>query len=73
MKSMKKNTLTRQVGGNHYRDFVIQPAEFINKNRLQFAEGNAITYIVRASKKGGKEDLLKAKHYIDMIIERDYE
>ena len=73
MKSMKKNTLTRQVGGNHYRDFVIQPAEFINKNRLQFAEGNAIKYIVRASKKGGKEDLLKAKHYIDMIIERDYE
>ena len=72
MKSMKKNTLTRQVGGNHYRDFVIQPADFINKNGLLFAEGNAIKYIVRASKKGGKEDLLKAKHYIDMIIERDY-
>ena len=64
---MKKNTLTRQVGGNHYRDFVIQPAEFINKNRLQFAEGNAIKYIVRASKKGGKEDLLKAKHYICLL------
>ena len=67
MKSLKK-----QIGGRHYQDFVIQPAEFINKNRLQFAEGNAINYIVRASKKGGKEDLLKAKHYIDMIIERDY-
>ena len=67
MKSLKK-----QIGGRHYQDFVIQPAEFINKNRLQFAEGTAIKYIVRASKKGGKEDLLKAKHYIDMIIERDY-
>ncbi len=67
MKSLKK-----QIGGQHYQNFVIQPAEFINKNRLQFAEGNAIKYIVRASKKGGKEDLLKAKHYIDMIIERDY-
>ena len=67
MKSLKK-----QIGGRHYQDFVIQPAEFINKNRLQFAEGNAIKYIVRAAKKGGKEDLLKAKHYIDMIIERDY-
>ena len=66
-------SLVRQVGGSHYRDFVIQPAEFINKNKLLFAEGNAIKYIVRASKKGGKEDLLKAKHYIDMIIERDYE
>jgi hypothetical protein len=66
-------SLVRQVGGNHYRNYVIQPAEFINKNKLLFAEGNAIKYIVRASKKGGKEDLLKAKHYIDMIIERDYE
>jgi len=66
-------SLVRQVGGNHYQGFVIQPAEFINKNKLLFAEGNAIKYIVRASKKGGREDLLKAKHYIDMIIERDYE
>ena len=66
-------SLLRQVSGQHYQDFVIQPAEFINKNKLLFAEGNAIKYIVRASKKGGREDLLKAKHYIDMIIERDYE
>ena len=73
MKKQKRKSLTRQVGGNHYRDYAIQPAEFINKNKLLFAEGNAIKYIVRASKKGGKEDLLKAKHYIDMIIERDYE
>ncbi len=65
-------SLVRQVGGNHYRNYVIQPAEFINKNKLLFAEGNAIKYIVRAKDKGGKEDLLKAKHYIDMIIERDY-
>ncbi len=71
MKIMK--SLKKQIGGQHYQDFVIQPAEFINKNKLLFAEGNAIKYIVRASKKGGKEDLLKAKHYIDMIIERDYE
>ena len=68
MKSLKK-----QIGGKHYQDFAIQPAEFINKNKLLFAEGNAIKYIVRAKNKGGKEDLLKAKHYIDMIIERDYE
>jgi hypothetical protein len=69
----RKKSLTRQVGGSHYQDYVIQPAEFINKNKLLFAEGNAIKYIVRAKKKGGKEDLLKAKHYIDMIIERDYQ
>ena len=50
----------------------IQPSKFINDNKLQFAEGNAIKYICRHAHKGGKEDLEKAKHYIDMIIERDY-
>ena len=61
-----------QVGGDHYKDMKIQPSEFINKNKMQFAEGNAIKYICRHQKKGGKQDLEKAKHYIDMIIERDY-
>ena len=68
MKSLKK-----QIGGRHYQDFVIQPAEFINKNKLLFAEGNAIKYICRHAYKGGKEDLKKAIHYIEMIIERDYD
>jgi hypothetical protein len=60
-------------GGSHYQNFKIQPAQFINKNRLLFAEGNVIKYICRHRNKNGKEDLEKAKHYIDMIIERDYE
>jgi len=62
----------KQVGGFHYLKFKIQPSEFANKNNLKFAEGNAIKYICRHADKGGKQDLLKAKHYIDMIIERDY-
>lgn len=62
-----------QVGGDHYQEYEIQPSVFINSNKLLFAEGNAIKYICRHALKGGKEDLLKAKHYIDMIIERDYE
>lgn len=62
-----------QVGGDHYQEYKIQPSVFINDNKLLFAEGNAIKYICRHKLKGGKEDLLKAKHYIDMIIERDYE
>ena len=66
------NSLEDQVGGKHYRSFKIQPAEFINENKLLFAEGNAIKYICRHSAKNGKQDLEKAKHYIDMIIERDY-
>jgi hypothetical protein len=62
----------KQVGGNHYQTMKIQPAEFINKNKMLFAEGNAIKYICRHINKGGLQDLEKAKHYIDMIIERDY-
>ena len=50
----------------------IQPAEFINKNKILFAEGNAIKYICRHSSKGKKADILKAIHYLEMIIERDY-
>jgi hypothetical protein len=62
----------KQIGGKHYLKMKIQPSEFANKNNLPFAEGNAIKYICRHKDKGGKEDLKKAKHYIDMIIERDY-
>ena len=62
----------KQIGGTHYKDMKIQPSEFINENKLQFAEGNAIKYICRHASKGEVQDLEKAKHYIDMIIERDY-
>ena len=66
------NPYDKQVGGDHYQNMKIQPAEFINKNQMKFAEGNAIKYICRHINKGGEQDLQKAKHYIDMIIERDY-
>jgi len=66
------NPYDTQVGGDHYSKMKIQPSEFINKNEMLFAEGNAIKYICRHNSKGKKQDLEKAKHYIDMIIERDY-
>ena len=62
----------KQVGGYHYKDMKIQPSQFINDNKLLFAEGNAIKYICRHAHKGEVQDLEKAKHYIDMIIESDY-
>lgn len=58
-----------QVGGNHYADMAIQPTEFIIKNGIGFAEGNVIKYVSRWKKKGGIDDLLKAQHYLDMLIE----
>jgi len=68
----KMSVYKKQIGGKHYRSMRIQPSKFINDNNLLFAEGNAIKYICRHAAKNGKEDLKKAKHYIDMIIERDY-
>ena len=63
----------KQIGGSHYKNMKIQPSKFRNDNNLLFAEGNAIKYICRHAHKGGKEDLKKAIHYIEMIIERDYQ
>tara|TARA_Y100000034_G_scaffold90549_1_gene109107 strand:- start:158 stop:421 length:264 start_codon:yes stop_codon:yes gene_type:complete len=68
----KSSPYKKQIGGNHYSKFKVQPSKFINDNKLLFAEGNAIKYICRHSYKKGKEDLKKAIHYIEMIIERDY-
>ena len=62
----------KQVGGDHYKSMVIQPSEFINRNNIPFAEGNAIKYLCRHKQKGQREDLLKAIHYCEMAIERDY-
>ena len=52
-------TYDKQIGGSHYKDMVIQPADFINKNKLLFAEGNAIKYICRHQSKGKKKILRK--------------
>ena len=69
---MKKDTYKKQIGGSHYRSMVIQTREFINKNNIPFAERNAIKYLCRHKQKNQKEDLLKAIHYCEMAIERDY-
>ena len=58
-----------QIGGNHYSDMTIQPIEFIHKNNLSFIQGNVIKYVCRYKDKGGIQDLNKAKHYIDLLIE----
>jgi hypothetical protein len=64
MKSYKK-----QVGGNHYKKYKIQPVEFIIKNNIGFVEGNIIKYVLRFKEKGGVQDLLKAKHYMELLID----
>ena len=63
----------KQIGGSHYKNMIMQPSEFINKNRLPFVEGSAIKYICRHAAKGKEQDIEKAIHYLEMILERDYE
>lgn len=61
-----------QVGGNHYKDMLIQPIEFCMKNNLNACQTNVIKYICRYKAKNGLEDLKKAKHYIDLLIDFEY-
>lgn len=61
-----------QIGGSHYKDFAIQPAEFIHRNQIGFLEGNVIKYTCRHKAKHGKQDLLKAIHYLQLLIELEY-
>ena len=62
----------KQVGGKHYIKYKIQPSRFVVENKLLYPEGCVIKYILRHRLKGKRQDLEKAKHFIDMIIERDY-
>lgn len=66
------NPLNKQVGGDHYKNFKIQPIEFIHKNRLGFIEGCVIKYICRYRAKNGLADLRKIQHYVDLLVELEH-
>ena len=55
----------------HYTQFKIQPMEFIGVNKLGFLVGNIVKYVCRYNLKNGVEDLKKARHYLDKLIERE--
>lgn len=60
---------TQQVGGGHYKDKAIQPWDYIAANNLGYFEGNIVKYVSRWQLKGGVDDLRKARHYLDKLIE----
>ena len=64
--------LTTQVGGNHYKDMAIQPSAFIYANGLDWFEGNAVKYICRHKFKGGRQDIEKAIHYLQLLLAEEY-
>lgn len=63
------SAMDTQIGGSHYKGMAIQPMEFSMRNHLDPCQHTAIKYIARFRQKGGIEDLEKAKHCIDMLIE----
>ena len=64
--------LNKQEGGNHYKDMAIQPVEFITANNLGFLEGNVVKYICRHHAKNGAEDIKKAIHYCELLLQTKY-
>ncbi len=67
--SMTKKPFAEQVGGDHYKKLAIQPVEYILANNLGFVEGAVIKYVTRWKNKNGIEDLRKARHFIDLLIQ----
>jgi len=62
-----------QIAGTHYKQMSIQPIEYILANNLGYVEGNIIKYVSRWKTKGKLEDLRKAKHYLEILIEEEIE
>lgn len=63
------SSFDHQEGGSHYKGKNIQPAEYCMANGIGFMEGSVVKYVTRWREKGGVEDLKKARHFLEMLIE----
>ena len=66
------DNLKKQIGGKHYKSLKIQPVEFIVANNIPYIEGCAIKYICRHREKNKREDVLKAIHYLQILLDLEY-
>lgn len=64
-----KGANSKQVAGSHYSDKEIQPWDYIHANNLCYFTGNCVKYVSRWRDKGGINDLKKAIHYLEKLIE----
>ena len=71
-RSQNGNALDAQEGGDHYRTMKIQPVEFIHANGIDFMAGCAIKYLSRHRQKGQAEDIRKAIHFCQLILQLEY-
>jgi hypothetical protein len=63
------SALSHQEGGDHYKTKPIQPVQYCMANCIGFMEGSVIKYVTRWRDKGGVQDLKKARHFLDLMIE----
>lgn len=69
---MQKSPLDNQVGGGHYKNLAIQPIEYCQKNRLGYCESNVVKYVTRHREKGGRQDIEKAIHNLQILLQIEY-
>lgn len=69
---MKKPATKTQVGGGHYKDLPIQPVEYCQKNKLGYCESCVVKYVTRHKSKNGKQDIEKAIHFLQLLLEIEY-
>lgn len=70
-KGYKMTAKKEQIGGSHYKNLAIQPVEYCHKNGLGFIESSVVKYVSRWRDKNGLEDLKKARHFLDLLIEME--
>jgi len=66
------SALTAQVGGKHYKALAIQPAEYCQRNRMPYCESSVVRYVTRHREKNGREDIEKAIHCLQLLLEIEY-
>jgi len=69
VKEVEMKASEKQVSGEHYKQFAIQPYKFCYDNKLNNLQSEAISYIVRAPLKNGTEDVKKAIHTLELWLE----
>lgn len=67
-----KSAFDKQIGGSHYKDLEVQPAVFLRPLNVEHLEGEIIYRVLRHKKKNGEEDIRKAIHGLELILELDY-
>lgn len=72
LRKQVQSSLDKQVGGGHYKDMVIQPIEYCQKNKLNFCESMVIKYVSRHRNKNGRQDIEKAIHALELLLELEY-